>query len=542
SFEYSTDLFESATIARMAEHYRTLLTALAADPQSRVRDLPLLTAAERQQVLQDWNASTSAVPSECIHTLFDAQAARTPDAIAVQCGDDTLSYAALNQRANQLAHHLRSLGVQPDTLVALCVERSLEMVVGLLGILKAGAAYVPLDPDYPASRLAWMLEDTAAPVLLTQAALQARLPQHPRVLCLDADWAAVAAQPTHTPPSLTTPQHLAYCIYTSGSTGTPKGAINTHQGFVNLVQWYTDPALGSAERVMLASSLSFDLTQKNVLGPLLCGGTLIIPPGAVADVDRFQATLLAQRPTRINCAPSAFRAYQAGLPALAELRTVVLGGEPIDAVLAGTLAAQGVTLVNSYGPTECADVAISHVQRPAAAATELPLGRPVPNVQIYLLDADLNPVPVGVAGEIHIAGAGVARGYLNRPDLTAERFIPNPFGPAGTRMYKTGDLGRYLPDGQIAFLGRIDHQVKLRGFRIELGEIEQALLRCSAVREAAVLVREDQPGEPRLVAYVAGTATAAALRAHLLAQLPAYMVPGAWVLLAALPLNPNGKL
>ncbi|QNM96267.1 non-ribosomal peptide synthetase [Chitinimonas koreensis] len=537
SYEYATALFDAATIERLAGHFRTLLEAIAADPHATVGALPLLDAAERSRMLDGWNDNAAARPSCCIHELFEAQAARSPEAIAVACGARQLSYAALNARANQLAHHLRGLGVRPDSLVALCVERSLDLAVGILGILKAGAAYVPLDPDYPAQRLAWMLADTAAPVLLTQAALAERLPPHPRTLCLDRDWDEIARQSTDNPASLTTPQHLAYCIYTSGSTGTPKGAINTHAGFVNLALWY---AGHDAERVLLASSPSFDLTQKNLLGTWLAGGTLIVPPGATADADAFRQALAEQRPTRINCAPSAFRAFVAGQPLPASLRSVMLGGEPIDAALAELLASNDVTLVNSYGPTECADVAICHAQLPSDGAVAPPLGKPLPNVRIYVLDAEQNPVPVGVAGEIHIAGLGVARGYLNRPGLTAERFVPDPFGAPGSRMYRTGDLGRYQADGTLLFLGRIDHQVKLRGLRIELGEIEGALLRCERVREAAVLLREDG-GEPQLVGYVAGDATPAELRAHLLAELPAYMVPSAWVRLDALPLNPNGK-
>ncbi|WP_255992082.1 non-ribosomal peptide synthetase [Chitinolyticbacter albus] len=536
-FEYSTELFDAATIASLARQFHTLLTALPSQAHRPLAALPLLEPSERQRLLQAGQGPHTPLPEHTLTALFEAQAARTPHAPAVCCGTVQLDYATLNQRANQLAHQLRQLGVGPDQLVALCVERGVDLLIGLLGILKAGAAYVPLDPDYPPQRLAWMLQDTAAPVLLTQAALQPRLPAHPQVWCLDRDWSRIATQPVDNPPDLALPQHLAYCIYTSGSTGTPKGAINTRQGLLNLLQWYADPALGSVERVLLASSPSFDLTQKNLFAPLLAGGLLVIPEGPLADVTALQTAVRTHRPTRINCAPSAFRAFQ--LPPDCPVPTVVLGGEPIDAALAATLAAQGVTLVNSYGPTECADVAVWHAQ--TTAAGEVPLGRPLPNVRVYVLDEAWQPVPSGVIGELYLAGSGVARGYLHRPELTAERFVPDPFGPPGSRMYRTGDLVRWRADGCLAFLGRADQQVKLRGLRIEPGEIEQALLQCAGVRAAAVLVREDQPGQQRLVAYVAGTVSVALLRTALQASLPAYMVPTAWVVLEALPLNPNGK-
>ncbi|MBB6244980.1 amino acid adenylation domain-containing protein, partial [Rhodanobacter sp. MP1X3] len=390
-------------------------------------------------MLQTWNATAAPYPENvCIHQLFEAQVRKTPEATALVCGDDQLSYRELNERANQLAHHLRGLGVRPDSLVALCIECSVDVAIGLLGILKAGAAYVPLDPDYPTARLEWILADTAAPVLVTHSALSERLPSHPCVLCLDTDRAKLATYPTKNLSLRTTPQHLAYCIYTSGSTGKPKGTLNTHAGFVNLARWYAEVDPASAVRVLLASSLSFDLTQKNFLGTWLAGGTLIVPSAPISDLDSMRYTMESQDPTRINCAPSAFRAYLTGIEMPATLRMVMLGGEPIDATLAALLSSHGITLINSYGPTECADVAICHRQQAGEFRREVPLGRPLPNVRIYVLDDALNPVPVGVAGEIHIAGVGVARGYLNRPDLTSERFLDDPFAPkAGGRMYRT---------------------------------------------------------------------------------------------------------
>ncbi|RJG27990.1 amino acid adenylation domain-containing protein [Massilia cavernae] len=549
--EYNTDLFDHATIERIAGHYAVLLNAVAADPLCALKHLPMLGAAEQDQ-LRAW--SGAAVPAAGggggVHLLFEQQAARTPGARALLWGAHCLSYGELDARANQLAHHLRALGVLPDTLVALCVERGPEMVVGMLAILKAGAAYVPLDPDYPPQRLAYMLDDCAATVLLTEQHLQARLPRRPaHTVCLDAERAAIACHPTYATGVATLGQQLAYCIYTSGSTGQPKGAVNTHAGVANLLHWYRhgSAGLGRADRVMLASSLSFDLTQKNILGTLAAGATLIIPDGPASDPDSFRRALQQHQPTHVNCAPSAWRAYAAGLTSHGALRSVVLGGEAIDAALAADLAGAGLDLVNSYGPTECADVALSYLNAAAAARTDVPLGRPIPGVQVYIVDGANQRVPAGVVGEICIGGAGVARGYWRRPELTAERFVPDPFGAPGSRMYRSGDLGRWLADGSIAFLGRLDHQVKLRGMRIEPGEIEAALLRCPGVRQALVMVREDQPGEQKLVAYVTPITGAGAplepavLRAQLADSLPAYMLPGAWVVLDTLPLNPNGK-
>ncbi|QYF92619.1 amino acid adenylation domain-containing protein [Massilia sp. PAMC28688] len=550
-FLYDRNGFEPALVERMAGHYAVLLNAVAADPLCALKRLPMLGAAEQDR-LRAWSGAELSVAAACagVHLLFEQQAARTPGARALLWGEHCLSYGELDERANQLAHHLRALGVLPDTLVALCVEPGPEMVVGMLAILKAGAAYVPLDPDYPPQRLAYMLDDCAATVLLTEQHLQARLPRRlAHTVCLDAARAAIACHPTYATGVATPGQRLAYCIYTSGSTGQPKGAVNTHAGVSNLLHWYRHgPAsLGRDDRVMLASSLSFDLTQKNILGTLAAGATLIIPQGPASDPDSFRRALQQHQPTHVNCAPSAWRAYAAGLSSHGALRRVVLGGEAIDATLAADLADAGLDLVNSYGPTECADVALSYLNAAAAARTDVPLGRPIPGVQVYIVDGANQPVPAGVAGEICIGGAGVARGYWRRPDLTAERFVPDPFGAPGSRMYRSGDLGRWLADGSVAFLGRLDHQVKLRGMRIEPGEIEAALLRCPGVGQALVMVREDQPGEQKLVAYVtrvtgAGAAPApAVLHAQLAASLPAYMLPGAWVVLDTLPLNPNGK-
>jgi amino acid adenylation domain-containing protein len=545
-FEYNTDVFDREMIEKIVRYYLVLIEGVLSDPQSQLKDLPLLSEAEREQVLVEWNDTKADFPSDkCIHQLFEEQVEKRPEAVAVIFEDQQLTYGELNAKANQLAHYLRELGVKPDTLVAICVERSLEMVIGLLGILKAGGAYVPLDPDYPKERLAFMLQDTAAPVLLMQEHLKDKLPKHiAREVRLDADWNSLSQHPTTNPDNVTLPQHLAYCIYTSGSTGRPKGAVNMHQGFVNLVHWYFCQELGtqSTERVMLASSLSFDLTQKNVVGILAKGGVLIVPQGTVTDIDSIRSALHKHRPTWVNCTPSAYRVY---FESPGTLRTVALGGEQIERGLAEQLLAQGINLINAYGPTECSAVAISHCVGNASLDSNVPLGCPIPNVQIYILDANLNLMPAGIAGEIYIAGIGLSRGYLNHPDLTAEKFIPNPFGKPGSRMYKTGDRGRFLPDGTIDFLGRIDNQVKIRGFRIELGEIERALIKHPDVHEAVVVARDDNSREKYLVGYIvlkiANSLEIEALRTYVQQELPEYMIPSVWVFLKAFPLNPNGK-
>jgi amino acid adenylation domain-containing protein len=552
AIEYSTDLFDRPTIERMAGHFRTLLEAALAAPAARVRDLPLLTEAERRRMLR-WNAAADARPpvdaDRCVHELFEAQVRRTPDAAAILHEGRSLSYRELNARSNQLAHYLRSRGVAAESLVAVCLERSPEMVVAILGVLKAGGAYVPLDPDYPRERLAFMLADTAASLVLTQEHLAPALPcGAASVVCLDARPSAFDGAAASDPPPVACPDNLVYCIYTSGSTGKPKGATNTHRGLGNLLRWYAGAALPAegAGRVLLASSLSFDLTQKNVLGPLTTGAALIIPGGATPDLARFHAAVALHRPALVNCAPSAYRLY-ASTGDLSSITALVLGGEPVDANLVAQLARPSLRLVNSYGPTECSDVAVAFVRPADAAAGALPLGWPIPGVQVHVVDEALALVPVGVPGELCIAGVGVGRGYLGRPDLTAERFVPDPFGAPGSRMYRTGDLARRRDDGCLEFLGRIDHQVKIRGLRIELAEIEAALVGHAGVREAVVVAREDESGDRRLVAYVVGSFDAGAsavgrLRSHLQRSLPEYMVPAAWVFLDALPLNPNGKI
>ena len=551
----------------------------------------LLSAAERNQLLIEWNATAAEyLKDKCIHELFEEQVFRDPAATAVIYEDQSLTYGELNARANRLAHHLRNLGVKPDAPVAICVERSLEMVVGLLAILKAGGCYVPLDPEYPAERLAFMLKDAAPRVVLTHGAarvsLDAAMAHCAIAACvvdLEADAHDWAIQPTTDPDPKAlglTSKHLAYIIYTSGSTGQPKGVMIEHQNANNLYTWYRKAYLSTASRVLIISSYSFDLTLKNIFSPLLSGGIAMLSRADLTvgrqlldDIGHSQATV-------VNCAPSHF------YDAISDSETMQMNTPPhslryvifrwrskfkYDRVVPWISADRRPFIVNSYGPTEITDVAVDGLIIEAINSHLVPIGRPISNTWIYLLDGFGNPVPRGVTGEIYIGGAGVARGYLNRADLTSERFIESPF-VAGDRLYKTGDLGRYLADGNIEFLGRNDFQVKIRGFRIELGEIEARLTSYPGVREAIVLAREDEPGDKRLVAYytvslegegsgsVSGTSAgpgqgaegcdiavpdllgAETLRAYLSSVLPDYMVPAAYVRLDALPLTPNGKL
>jgi amino acid adenylation domain-containing protein len=564
---YNTDLFDQATVARWAGHLREIARAATQSPELAVEALPLLTAAERRQVTVGWNPPVAPYPAQlCLHELFAQQAARTPDAVAVVCEKDRLTYADLEQRANQLAHYLRRQGVGAESLVGLAVERSLELVVGILGILKAGGAYLPLDPTYPAERLAFMLADAQVKVVLTQARLKADLPASgARVICLDADWPTVARETAAPPSAVASPDHLAYVIYTSGSTGRPKGALVTHRNVVRLFRatehWF---GFGPADVWTLFHSYAFDFSVWELWGALLYGGRLVVVPYLVSrDPVAFHALLRRERVTVLNQTPSAFRQLswaeesRAAQGELA-LRYVIFGGEALDLQsLRPWFARHGdrmPQLVNMYGITE---TTVHVTYRPLALAdvekgSGSMIGRPIPDLQVYVVDRHLQPVPIGVPGELLVGGAGVARGYLSRPELTAERFIAHPLAEtAGQVVYRTGDLARFLPDGDIEYLGRIDQQVKIRGFRIELGEIESILVEQPAVREAAVLAFDNAQGEKQLAAYVvakanvagdAGGSLVADLRARLRARLPEYMVPATFVLLESLPLTPTGKV
>jgi len=543
--EYSTDLFEAATIDRLAGHFRNLLAGVVADPSKPLSDLPLLTMGERQQLLVEWNDTHRDYSSaQCLHQLFEAQVERTPDAIALVHEDQRLSYAELNSRANQLAHHLKAQGVGPEVFVGILLERTPEMVVSLLAVLKAGGAYVPVDLEYPAERLSFMLEDARVQVVLTKSRLVGRLPAlTAKVLCIDVEEAEIARLRTENPESAVVSENLAYLIYTSGSTGRPKGVAITHRSACVLMCWareqFSDAELAG---VLASTSVCFDLTAFELYVPLSWGGRVILAEDAL----QLPELKAAREVTLVNTVPSAMsELVRAG--ALPEgVRTVNLAGEPLsNELVAQIYKHQQVTRVNDlYGPSEDTTYTTHALRSGVGRAT---IGRPIANTQIYILNERMRAVPVGVAGELYIGGDGLARGYWQRPELTAERFIPNPFGDeAGTRLYKTGDLARYLADGSIEFLGRLDYQVKIRGYRIELGEVEAALRQHGSVREALVLATEEAANGKRLVAYVVVDETQPLtgddLREIVRRKLPEYMTPSSFILLDELPLTPNGKI
>jgi amino acid adenylation domain-containing protein len=561
---YDASVLGAGDAGRLAEEFHTLLSSVAASPESRLAEFEIVGESERRLLLHEFNETRADLAVETtLHRLFEQQAARTPASVAVEFEDGRLTYAELNARANQLAHYLKTIGVGPDVPVGLCLERSPEMIVGLLGVLKAGGAYVPLDPDYPQERLAFMAEDAAFPVLLTQQRLLAQLAGqeghavHPRerdikIVCLDTQWDVVADQSRENPADGVSPDNLAYVIYTSGSTGLPKGAMLAHRGVVNRLLWMQQEyGLTADDRVLQKTPFSFDVSVWEFFWPLLAGARLIFArPGGHQDSQYLVSLIRGRGVTALHFVPSMLHAFllAGGVEGCESLRLVVCSGEALPFELQERFFARlGARLDNLYGPTEASvDVTYWECQR-GGGETAVPIGRPVANTQIYVLDKNLNPVPVGAAGELHLGGVQLARGYLNRPGLTAERFIPDPFGgEVGGRLYKTGDVARYRADGNVEYLGRLDQQVKLRGFRIELGEVEAALAAHPSVREAVVLLREEQPGDPRLVAYVVAEGGAAVaveeLRRVAGERLPEYMIPSAFVTLDSLPLSPNGKL
>jgi len=547
-FEYNTDLFDDSTIARLQGHYLRLLQALMATPEARISELPLLTEAEQAELLTERNATARDYPREqTVHGLFEAQAARTPDAQAVVFDGQSLSYAELNARANRLAHHLRALGAGPDGLVGVWMERGLDMVVALLAILKAGAAYVPLDPAFPQDRLDYMMEDAGLQVVLTHAALAPGLPQGVTGVCLDSDEARLAAlSPLNLSPGAG-PQNLAYVIYTSGSTGRPKGVMLEHRAVVNFLRsMQREPGIGAQDRFVAVTTLSFDIAGLEIHGPLTAGGTVVLASRAAAlDGLRLAQLLERERATLLQATPATWRLLLdsgwRGRPGL----KMLCGGEALPRELAEQLLATGGELWNMYGPTET--TIWSTLERVTNPAQGIAIGKPIANTQVYVLEPSGQPAPIGVGGELCIGGDGLARGYRNREELTAEKFVTLDLPGVGpTRVYRTGDVVRWLADGRLAYVGRRDHQVKVRGFRIELGEIETVLARHPGVKSNVVHVREDTPGDQRLVAYVVAepgaTPEAEAMRATLRAQLPEYMVPNQFMLLEALPLTPNGKV
>jgi amino acid adenylation domain-containing protein len=547
--EYRTDLFEPDAMDRLLGHYQTLLEGVVADPERRIGELPVLTEPEREQLLVRWSATQSAYPDRaCLHQLFEVQVERTPQAPAVVFEDQCLSYVELNACANQLAHHLRGLGAGPGTLVGLCLERGLEMVVGLLGILKAGAAFAPLDPRYPRERLALLLDDTQATLLLTQPSLAECLPQgKAQPIYLDNKADILRGQSRENPVPVASPTDLAYVIYTSGSTGKPKAAAINHGAVVNLLHAMAQEFVLREQDVLLAvSPLSFDVATMDVFLPLMLGARVVIVSREVAsDGVRLSEQLTACGATVMQATPATWRLLlQAGWQGSKHLK-ILCGAESLPRDLADALVARGAAVWNLYGPSETTIWSTTH--KVAADEEPVPIGRPIANIQVHVLDGHRQPVPIGVPGELYIGGAGLAQGYVNRPELTAEKFIGNPFSSdPEDRLYRTGDSVRWRRDGALEFLGRLDYQIKLRGFRIEPGEIEAALAEHTQVRQAVVLLREDQPGDRRLVAYVVPADVHAAapgdLRRFLGQKLPEYMVPAVFIELQTLPQSPNGKI
>src|SRR5579883_897926 len=555
-FEYSSDLWKLCTIERFLAQWQYLLQVLVTVPsRQRLSLLPLLQDGEQRQLLEQWNATSAPLPEQpIVHLHIEAQAARTPQATALLFEEQSLTYRDLNEWANQLAHHLQSCGVEPEVLVGVYMERSVELIVSLLAIWKAGGAYVPLDPAYPPGRIAYIVENAGLTLILTDEQLCERVPAPVQCLCPRLEASTIARQRTDNPVCRTTAEQLAYVIYTSGSTGTPKGVMISQQGLFNYLSWASECyQVAEGNGSVVHSSLAFDLTVTALFPALLCGKPVVLLPEEravehLAETMRQgrQFSLLKITPAHLDLLNQLLEARELA----ASAHALIIGGEALRAqsVEPWRRSAPGTRLINEYGPTETVvGCCIYEVVAQDASSGELPIGRPIANTTLYVLDQHLRPVPVGVPGELYIGGRGVARGYVQRPELTAERFLPDPYGGMpGSRLYKTGDLARYRADGVLEFLGRVDHQVKLRGYRVELGEIESVLLQHPAIQEAAVIVRQDEQTEPRLVAYLVSSQQTlpefSEIRAYLHEQLPAYMVPAAFVALERLPLTTNGKL
>ena len=557
--EYNTDLFDSPTIERWMKHWQTLLESIFANPEQRIWDLPLLKSAELKQLLVEWNDTQTDYPQHhCIHELFEAQVERTPDAVAVTFENQSLTYQELNVKANQLAHYLQKLGVNSEVIVGICLERSLDQIVAILGVLKAGGAYLPLDPNYPQERLDFMLSDAQLSVAIAHSSLVKNFAQM-TVICLDTDWEIIQKENRENPVSHSTIDNVAYVIYTSGSTGKPKGVLGLHRGAVNRFQWMWQTYPFKGEEVCCQkTSLNFVDSVWEIFGPLLQGiPAIIVSDRILKDPHQFVETLANNKVTRLVLVPSLLRLLldtfadlQKRLP---NLKFWVTSGEAlsVDLLQQFRQILPDSMLLNLYGSSEVsADVTCYSSSPQDRTNSHVSIGRAIANTQIYVLDKNLQPVPIGVPGELYVGGAGLARGYLNRPELTSEKFISNPLAIAHrkqtAKLYKTGDLVRYLPDGNLEFLGRIDNQVKIRGFRIELGEIEAILAQHPSVRQVIVLARENEPNNPQLVAYIVSDSEQpiAVSELHRLLQekLPNYMIPSAFVMLETLPLLPNGKV
>jgi len=545
--EYNTDLFEAASVGRMANHFQRLLESIAASPHSRLSDLSMLDPVERDTLLHARNATQLEYPpSDGVHMMFARQALSHPASEAVRIGGQCLSYRELDERSNQLARHLRGQGARPGMLVGICLERSLDMVVALFGVLKSGAAYVPLDPAFPSERLGFMVNDAAVGLLLTHTSLRAAVPSYTGpLLFLDSQWSQVASEASTALVSEQRPEDLAYVIYTSGSTGKPKGVQIPHRALTNFLYAMTEqPGITAGDCLLAVTTLSFDIAALELYLPLVNGARVVLASQEeAADGVRLGKLVASSGATVMQATPATWRLLlESGWRGISRLK-VLCGGEGLPRHLAEQLLALKMDLWNLYGPTET--TIWSAVEHVASGEGPVAIGRPVGNTQLYVLDGEQALLPDGVVGELYIGGEGLARGYLNRPELTAERFVKSPF-QAGKRLYRTGDLARYHPDGRLEVLGRTDHQVKVRGYRIELGEIEAGLLSHPAVSAAVVVVREDVAGDKRIVAYVVGSEVghvgSAELRAHLQRELPDYMVPTAFVALECLPLTPNNKV
>ena len=555
TFEYNAELFERSTIERMLGNFQMLLSGMVSDSQQLVSRLPLLSESERHQLLVEWNNTTVDYPQDkCIHQLFEEQVEKTPNAVAVIFEGEELTYQELNSQANQLAHYLQKLGIKPESLVGIYIERSLEMIVGLLGILKAGGAYIPIDPTYPTERISYLLEDSRVPVLLTQNHLKVTLPDEYSgyIIGLDSNWESIATEPKKNPVSGATPENLIYVIYTSGSTGKPKGTLNTHKGVVNRILWMQDEyQLTPSSRVLQKTPFSFDVSGWEFWWTLIMGARLVVAkPEGHKDPCYLIKLITEQEITTLHFVPSMLQLFleEPHVESCSSLKQVFCSGEALPiSVQQQFFARLPAELHNLYGPTEAAIDVTYWPCQPDTQLSSVPIGRPVANTQTYILDSCLQPVPIGVPGELYLGGVQLARGYLHRPELTVERFIENPFIKdfQSPRLYKTGDLACYFPDGNIKYLGRNDNQIKIRGFRIELGEIENVLEKHFQVEQAVVMAWEDTPGDKRLVAYLVSGQSQPSLnelREFLKNQLPDYMVPSAFVFLESLPLTPNGKV
>jgi amino acid adenylation domain-containing protein len=549
-FTYSTDLFDAPTISRMAEHWQKLLEGIVANPAQPLSELPLLTDAERHQVLVEWNDTRRDYAQVCVHELFEAQVNRNSDAIAVTFENQQLSYRELNRRANQLAHYLRNLGVGPEVLVGICVQRSIEMVVGLLGILKAGGAYLPLDPVYPKARLRDVLKNAGVKVLLSQKKIRGRLPRDAaQMVWLDTEWKAISRESSENLKIHVSPKDLAYVIYTSGSTGMPKGVQIEHRSVANLLtSMQREPGLSRDDVLLAVTMLSFDIAGLEVYLPLVVGAKLVVAGREVTrDGSMLKALLADSGATVMQATPATWRLLlDSGWEGGRDLK-ILCGGEALPPELARELVARSSSVWNLYGPTETTIWSAIH-RVDGKEEGRIPIGHPIANTELYILNNERQPVPVGVEGELYIGGDGLARGYLEHPQLTTEKFVPHPFrSEPGARLYRTGDLARYRRNGNVEYLARIDNQIKIRGFRIELGEIQAVLSQHVGVSQSLVMLRDHRPGERLLVAYIIKAAgrrapTKKELRSYLKKKLPDYMVPDAFVMLDKLPLTQNGKV